>query len=103
MIQVCTSHTHPTFFHMACHMADTGCMYSFRLATRSMEVDPNATDSGEIPGDRSRCHGAVAMGVIPLGRPSGYDCYSSPWLSHGPNRNRWFTYEKVWFSINGKT
>ena len=23
--------------------------------------------------------------------PSGYDCYSSPWLSHGPNRNRWFT------------
>ena len=21
--------------------------------------------------------------------PSGYDCYSSPWLSHGPNRNRW--------------
>jgi hypothetical protein len=27
----------------------------------------------------------------PLGIPSGYDCYSSPWLSHGPNRNRWFT------------
>ena len=25
------------------------------------------------------------------GIPSGYDCYSSPWLSHGPNRNRWFT------------
>ena len=24
--------------------------------------------------------------------PSGYDIHSSPWLSHGPNRNRWFTW-----------
>ena len=23
--------------------------------------------------------------------PTGYDIHSSPWLSHGPNRNRWFT------------
>ena len=43
--------SHSSNFFIACHMADTGCMYSFRLATRSM-VDPNATDSGDVPGDR---------------------------------------------------
>ena len=31
--------------------------------------------------------------------PSGYDIHSSPWLSHGPNRNRWFTYKQWWFSM----